>query len=102
MPRTIQPSRREEKTESLSTADFVIITGMSGSGKLTALRAFEDLGFNAVDNLPVALVPMFASLSKDAKTRKRAALIIDIREGEALKQFPKIYHDLKKVLTCTL
>src|SRR5436305_1857748 len=102
MPRTTtEVSDREPQPGSLATADLVIITGISGSGKLTALRAFEDLGFNAVDNLPVALVPMFASLSKDAKTRKRAALIIDIREGEALKQFPKIYHDLKKLLTCT-
>jgi RNase adapter protein RapZ len=102
MSRTTEPSRGEDRAGSLSTADLVIITGISGSGKLTALRAFEDLGFNAVDNLPVALLPMFASLTHDAKTRKRAALIIDIREGEALKQFPKLYQDLKKVLTCTL
>jgi len=102
MSRTTQPVRGDDATGSLSTADLVIITGISGSGKLTALRAFEDLGFNAVDNLPVALLTMFAGLTHDAKTRKRAALIIDIREGEALKQFPKLYHDLKKVLTCTL
>lgn len=88
--------------ESLSSADLVIITGTSGSGKQTALKAFEDLGFNAVDNLPIALVPKFADLTHDSKSRKRAALIIDIREGEALKQFPGIYQDLKKSLRSTI
>jgi UPF0042 nucleotide-binding protein len=82
----------------LAAADLVIITGMSGSSKLTALKAFEDLGFYAVDNLPIALVPMFADLTHDAKTRRRAALIIDIREGAQLRQFPKIFADLRKQL----
>lgn len=88
--------------EPISTADLVIITGMSGSGKLTALKAFEDLGFHAVDNLPIALVPKFADLTRDSKSRRRAALIIDIREGEALKQFPAMYRDVKKALSTTL
>jgi RNase adapter protein RapZ len=77
-------------------ADLVIITGTSGSGKLTALKAFEDLGFYAVDNLPIALLIKFADLTKDSKSRKRAALIIDIREGDSLKQFPAIYADLQR------
>ena len=80
--------------------DLVIITGMSGSGKLTALKAFEDLGFYAVDNLPIALLPKFADLTYDSK--KRGALIIDIREGEQLKQFPKIFRELKGRLSCSL
>lgn len=80
--------------------DLVIITGMSGSGKLTALKAFEDLGFYAVDNLPIALIPKFADLSYDSK--KRGALIIDIREGQSLKQFPHIFHELKTRLSCAL
>ena len=71
-------------------------------GKLTALKAFEDAGFYAVDNLPISLVPKFADLTHDSKSRHRAALIVDIREGEALKQFPKIYQDLKKRLSTTL
>jgi RNase adapter protein RapZ len=87
---------------SASDADLVIITGTSGSGKLTALKAFEDLGFYAVDNLPIALVPKFADLARDSKSRKRSALIIDIREGEALKSFPRIYADLKKHLRSML
>ena len=88
--------------EPATTVDLVIITGMSGSGKLTALKAFEDLGFYAVDNLPIALVPKFADLTHDSKSRRRAALAIDIREGEALKQFPAMYKALRKDLNATL
>lgn len=88
--------------EPVATVDLVIITGMSGSGKLTALKAFEDLGFYAVDNLPIALVPKFADLTHDSKSRRRAALIIDIREGEALKQFPAMYREVKKELSSIL
>jgi UPF0042 nucleotide-binding protein len=87
-----------ESNQSLASADLVIITGMSGSGKLTALKAFEDLGFYAVDNLPIALVSKFADLTHDSKTRRRAALIIDIREGQQLRQFPRIFADLRKQL----
>ncbi|MBV9301205.1 MAG: RNase adapter RapZ [Acidobacteriaceae bacterium] len=83
--------------------DLVVITGMSGSGKLTALKAFEDLGFYCVDNLPISLVPKFADLTHDSKSRRRAALTVDIREGEeALKQFPKMYLDLKRRHSATL
>ena len=94
-----QPSA---EIQSLAAADLVIITGMSGSGKLTALKAFEDLGFYAVDYLPIALVPKFADLTRDSKTRRRAALIIDIREGDQLRQFPKIFADLRKRLDTRL
>ena len=86
----------------LAPVDLVIITGMSGSGKLTALKAFEDLGFNAVDNLPLALLPKFADLTRDSKSGRKAALIIDIREGEPLKQFPKIYRELRRNLNVKL
>jgi UPF0042 nucleotide-binding protein len=86
--------------EALHSQDLVIITGMSGSGKLTALKAFEDLGFYAVDNLPIALLPTFADLTHESK--KRAALIIDIREGQALKQLPKMFLELRSRLNTTL
>lgn len=82
--------------DALTSADIVVITGMSGSGKQTAMKAFEDLGFIAVDNLPISLVPKFADITQDAKTRRRAVLTIDIREGQSLKQFPKIFGALKK------
>ena len=77
--------------------DLVIITGMSGSGKRPRSRRLKT-GFYAVDNLPISLVPKFADLSRDTKSRRRAALIIDIREGEVLQQFPKMYPGLKKRL----
>lgn len=97
-----EPDGASARRDGVYSSDLVIITGMSGSGKLTALKAFEDLGFYAVDNLPIPLIPKFADLTRDAKTRKRAALIIDIREGESLKQFPKLYRELKKRLSATL
>jgi RNase adapter protein RapZ len=92
----------EAAAAALATADLVIITGMSGSGKQTVLKAFEDLGFYAVDNLPIAFVPKFADLSRDTKTRRRAALIIDIREGAVLQQFPKMFRELRKRLDVKL
>ncbi len=94
------PEAQPVSSQPLPAHDLVIITGMSGSGKLTALKAFEDLGFYAVDNLPIALLPKFADLSYDSK--KRGALIIDIREGETLNQFPKIFRELKSRLSCSL
>ncbi len=94
-----QPENRPH-THPVPPRNLVIITGMSGSGKLTALKAFEDLGFYAVDNLPIALLPTFADLTYDSK--KRSALTIDIREGEILSEFPRIFRELKARLNCSL
>ena len=102
MPKSSKNTVSVPDENSPADAGLVIITGTSGSGKLTALKAFEDLGFNAVDNLPIALVPKFADLASDSKSEKRSALIIDIREGTALKTFPKIYADVKKRLRATI
>jgi len=102
------PKRQKEASAPIASPehglepDLVIITGVSGSGKLTALKAFEDSGFYAVDNLPISLVPKFADLTHDSKSRKRAALVVDIREGEDLKQFPKMYKELKRRVNATL
>jgi UPF0042 nucleotide-binding protein len=81
---------------------LVVITGFSGSGKGTVLRALEDFGYYAVDNLPIDLVPKFAELTKSSSTFRRAALVIDIREGEALQSFPKIYKRLRRILPTRL
>jgi UPF0042 nucleotide-binding protein len=97
-----KPNKAAPPAAALASADLVIITGMSGSGKQTALKAFEDLGFYAVDNLPIAFVPKFADLSRDTKTRRRAALIIDIREGAVLHEFPKMFRELRKRLDVKL
>ena len=80
----------------------MVITGYSGSGKGTVLRALEDFGYYAVDNLPIDLVPKFAELTKSSTTFRRAALVIDIREGEALKSFPKIYKRLQRIVPTRL
>jgi UPF0042 nucleotide-binding protein len=72
--------------------DIVIITGLSGSGMSSATNAFEDLGFFCVDNLPITMLPTFARLieaNQDENGISRAALVIDIREGTFLADFPK-------------
>src|SRR3990172_4654767 len=74
---------------------FVVITGLSGSGKGSVLKAFEDLGFYCVDNLPIDLIPKFAELCSSPGSRiQRAAVVVDIRGGEALSQLPAMYHRL--------
>jgi UPF0042 nucleotide-binding protein len=78
-------------------ASFVVVTGLSGAGKSHAIRALEDLGYFCVDNLPIALLKTFADLSlSGAGTVRRAAVVVDVREGEHLGQFPGIYRALRK------
>jgi len=76
--------------------ELVVITGLSGSGKASVLRALEDLGFYSVDNLPVDLIPKFAELTRDNPSIQAAALVVDIREGEGLKRFPEIYASIRQ------
>ena len=73
------------------TPDIVIITGLSGSGMSSATNAFQDLGYFCVDNLPITMLPMFGRLvSADEENGiRRAALVIDIREGGFLADFDK-------------
>ncbi len=74
---------------------LVVITGLSGSGKGSALKAFEDLGYHCVDNLPVDLILKFADLCSAPESRiKHAAVVVDIREGEALSELPVTYQKL--------
>jgi UPF0042 nucleotide-binding protein len=78
-------------------ARFVVVTGMSGAGKSQAIRALEDLGYFCVDNLPVSLIPTFADLTLASQGEiRRAAVVVDVREGQALAQFPLIYGKLKR------
>lgn len=75
---------------------FVVLTGLSGSGKSQAIRALEDLGYFCVDNLPVTLLPMLAELTLRAGSEiSRAAVVVDVREGRLLEDFPAIYARLK-------
>ncbi|HET6977759.1 MAG TPA: RNase adapter RapZ [Pyrinomonadaceae bacterium] len=73
------------------TPDIVIITGLSGSGMSSATNAFQDLGYFCVDNLPITMLPTFGRLVSDDEEKgiRRAALVIDIREGGFLADFDK-------------
>ena len=82
--------------------ELVILTGLSGSGKASALKAFEDLGYYAVDNLPVELLPRFAELVAQSTEITRAALVVDVREGQRLERFPALLKELRKQLDTTV
>src|ERR1043165_6745811 len=84
------PKKRET-----TKPELVVITGLSGSGKGSVLKVLEDLGYYSVDNLPLELIPKFAELTEDNPSISAAALVVDIREGEGLKRFPKIYAELR-------
>lgn len=75
---------------------FVIVTGMSGAGKSSALRMLEDIGFFCVDNLPVMLIPRFADIAHDDELEvDNVAIGVDIRSGDALGQLSLCLEDLK-------
>jgi UPF0042 nucleotide-binding protein len=78
--------------------ELVILTGLSGAGKASALKAFEDLGFYSVDNLPLELIPRFADLVAKSAEITHAALVVDVREGIRLERFPAILAKVRKVL----
>ncbi len=74
---------------------IVIITGLSGSGRSAALKAFEDIGYYCVDNLPLALLPSFADYAQESVEAGRSAIGIDIREKDFPTRFPALYGELK-------
>ena len=75
---------------------MVIITGLSGSGKSTALRALEDIGFFCVDNLPVVLLPRFLSLTLESSPEIRhVAMVMDLRQKSFLDKYKNIFKGLK-------
>ena len=92
----------EPKKGSPPKPELVVITGLSGSGKGSVLKALEDLGFYSVDNLPVELIPKFAELTCDNPSIHAAALVVDIREGAGLKIFPKVFTGIRKSVTARL
>jgi UPF0042 nucleotide-binding protein len=85
--------KKNESPQKTTAPHIVIITGLSGSGMSSAINAFQDLGYFCVDNLPLTMLPTFARLitssDGDREGIKRAALIVDIREGNFLSQFGK-------------
>lgn len=76
--------------------EIVVITGLSGSGKGTVLRVFEDLGYYAVDNLPVELIPTFVELCAGRDDIRKAALVVDVRERSGLQRFPAMLQGLEQ------
>ena len=75
---------------------FIVLTGLSGSGKSQAIRALEDLGYYCVDNLPVSLLPVMAELGYRRGTEhERVAVVMDIREPRFVRDFPPVYRKLK-------
>ncbi|CAN5622582.1 RNase adapter RapZ [soil metagenome] len=88
------------ETEIKSLPNFVIITGLSGSGMSSATNAFEDLGYFCVDNLPLTMLKIFSRLlipnKEEVVAIEKAALVIDIRERHFLSEFPEELKKIKK------
>jgi UPF0042 nucleotide-binding protein len=112
MPRKQSIPRSKQKAGALTGApasthsassSLVVITGLSGSGKATVLNTLEDHGYYTVDNLPVALIGKFAELALSAhSTNQRAAIVVDLREGESLKEFPAVFSRMRSELSANL
>jgi len=95
-------SRHPAAVHAESRHEVVILTGLSGSGKASALKAFEDLGYYAVDNLPMDLLTAFAELAAQSIENTRAALVVDVREGQRIERFPAMLRELRKRLSTTV
>jgi len=91
-------ARKDPPREGRPPGELVIITGMSGSGKASVLKAFEDLGYYCVDNLPVGLIPRFAELAGQSAEIERTALVVDVREGRQLEELPAIIKSVKRII----
>lgn len=88
----MSPRRRS----SIARSRFIVVTGLSGAGKSQAIRALEDLGYFCVDNLPTALIPTLASLSKRGSgDLPKVAIVADVREASFVRDFPKVWARLK-------
>ena len=99
-PRAKQPANRRTtgRTTRKAGQPFIILTGLSGSGKSQAIRALEDLGYFCVDNLPTTLIPTLAKLSLRAGGDiAKVAIVVDVREGGFLSSFPRVFRRLRKM-----
>src|SRR5437667_5725746 len=100
--RSVKAGRKRRRSDRGRIGELVIITGMSGSGKASVLKAFEDLGYYCVDNLPVGLIPRFAELVGQSAEIERTALVVDVREGRQLEELPALIKSVKKTITTRL
>jgi UPF0042 nucleotide-binding protein len=96
--RAITKRRGKGSSREGHSPELVIITGMSGSGKASVLKAFEDLGYYCVDNLPVDLIPQFAELALQSGEIRRTALVVDVREGSQLEKLPGILKSVRRMI----
>jgi RNase adapter protein RapZ len=100
--RTVNPRRKGVPArDPRRRPELVLITGMSGSGKASVLKVFEDLGYYAVDNLPMELLPRFAELVRSSDI-ERTALVVDVREGAQLERLPVMLKQIKRTLHTTV
>jgi len=90
--------RRESAVPHDTRKELVVITGMSGSGKASVLKAFEDMGYYSVDNMPIELVPRFVDMTLHSSEIERTALVVDIREGHGLERLPRILDEVRSKL----
>ena len=95
---TLKPASGNAPESAAQGRELVIVTGISGAGKASALKAFEDLGYHAVDNLPLELLPDFAQLVGKSPEIERAAIVVDVREGQTLDQLPEMLKGVRTVL----
>jgi UPF0042 nucleotide-binding protein len=95
----LSPAKGDPRSKrSRAGQPFIVLTGLSGSGKSQAIRALEDLGYFCVDNLPTTLIPTLAKLSMRAGGDiEKVAIVVDVREGGFLSSFPKIFRRLQKM-----
>lgn len=96
--RRLAARSRQSSRDGAHSPELVIITGMSGSGKASVLKAFEDLGYYCVDNLPVQLIPEFAELAMQSSEIRRTALVVDVREGSRLDRLPAILKSIRRMI----
>jgi UPF0042 nucleotide-binding protein len=96
--RVASSSRVTKSAPKAPSKELVIVTGISGAGKASALKAFEDLGYHAVDNLPLELLPDFAILVEKSTEIQSAVIVADIREGQILDRLPEILKRVKTLL----
>jgi UPF0042 nucleotide-binding protein len=100
-PRAASPRVASKRAKPVKQRDkeLVVVTGISGAGKASALKAFEDLGFHCVDNLPLELLLNFAGLVSKSDEVQKAAIVVDVREGPTLDKLPEILKSVKKLLS---
>ncbi|MGD9763743.1 MAG: RNase adapter RapZ [Candidatus Binatia bacterium] len=93
----MRSSERQDDTAAQAGLEVIVVSGLSGSGKSTAIHVLEDLGYYCIDNLPAVLVPRFLELCTTSLARiSRVALGIDIRERQFFADYPRVLDELRR------